>query len=369
MSEKTIRLVDQRYQARPMPAPEPGLVSSLLKDQLGRRLHDLRVSVTDRCNFRCSYCMPKSVFDRDYVFLPQSALLSFEEIHRLVRVFLTLGTEKVRITGGEPLLRKHLERLIEMLANLGTSSGKPLDLTLTTNGALLRKKARDLRDAGLSRLTVSLDAIDDRVFRKMNDVEFPVADVLDGLSAAKEAGFTDMKVNMVVQRGVNEHQILPMIEYFRHSGHILRFIEFMDVGSSNGWTMTSVFSSSEILKLVESQYRIHRLAENYAGEVARRWAFDDGSLEFGLISSVSEPFCHSCTRARLSTDGRLYSCLFASEGWDLRSLLRGGTPEGDLAASIAGFWHQRLDRYSELRTEATSSLRKRQKIEMSYIGG
>lgn len=201
-----------------------------------------------------------------------------------------LGTEKVRITGGEPLLRKHLERLIEMLASLGTLSGKPLDLTLTTNGALLRRKARNLREAGLSRLTVSLDAIDDRVFRKMNDVEFPVADVLDGLNAANEAGFTDIKVNMVVQRGVNEHQILPMIEYFRHSGHILRFIEFMDVGSSNGWTMTSVFSSSEILKLVESQYRIHQLAENYAGEVARRWAFDDGSLEFGLIASVSEPF-------------------------------------------------------------------------------
>ncbi|MBU6284323.1 MAG: GTP 3',8-cyclase MoaA [Betaproteobacteria bacterium] len=369
MSEKTIRVIDQRYQARPMPAPDGRLFGPLVTDQLGRRLHDLRVSVTDRCNFRCSYCMPKSVFDRDYAFLPQAALLSFEEIERLARVFLKLGTEKIRVTGGEPLLRKHLERLIEMLSQLRTPSGKAPDLTLTTNGALLKKKASMLRDAGLNRLTISLDAIDDLVFRQMNDVDFPVADVLDGLQAAREAGFETIKVNMVVQRGVNDHQILPMLEHFRHSGHILRFIEFMDVGSSNGWSMGSVLPSAEILRQIAAQHAIQPLEENYSGEVARRWVLDDGSLEFGLIASVSEPFCRDCTRARLSTDGRLYSCLFASEGWDLRGLLRHGVGDDELAASIAALWHQRSDRYSELRTEATLSLRKRKKIEMSYIGG
>jgi cyclic pyranopterin phosphate synthase len=369
MSEKTIRLIDQRYQALAMPAPDQRLLGSMVKDRLGRSLHDLRVSVTDRCNFRCAYCMPKSVFNRDYDFLPHAALLSFEEIERLGRVFLVLGTEKIRITGGEPLLRKHLERLIAMLSRLNTLQGKMPDLTLTTNGALLRKKAKVLRDAGLSRLTVSLDAIDDSIFRRMNDVDFPVADVLDGLQAAKEAGFESIKVNMVVQRGVNDQQILPMLEHFRHSGHILRFIEFMDVGSSNGWSMTSVLPSADIIRMIERQYRIHPLEENYRGEVARRWTLDDGSLEIGLIASVSEPFCQDCTRARLSTDGRLYNCLFASEGWDLRGLLRSGASDHDLAASIAALWHQRSDRYSAMRTEATVSLRRRNKIEMSYIGG
>ncbi|NCX44239.1 MAG: GTP 3',8-cyclase MoaA, partial [Betaproteobacteria bacterium] len=340
-----------------------------IADRFGRRLHDLRISVTDRCNFRCAYCMPKSVFDRDYAFLPQSAMLNFEEIYRLASIFVGLGTDKLRITGGEPLLRKHLERLIAMLAQLRTPTGQSPDLTLTTNGALLRKKAAALREAGLRRLTVSLDAIDDPVFRQMNDVEFAVSEVLDGLQAATEAGFESIKVNMVVQRGVNDDQILPMVEHFRHTGHVLRFIEFMDVGSSNGWSLDSVLPSAEVIAQIQQSHPLHPLDPNYAGEVARRWALDDGSLELGLIASVTEPFCHGCTRARLSTDGRLYNCLFATEGWDLKTLLRNGASDELLRGSIAALWEQRDDRYSALRTEATDALRKRRKIEMSYIGG
>ena len=369
MSEKTIRLIDQSSLARAMPMPTGVRSTAPPLDRLERPLHDLRISVTDRCNFRCSYCMPKSVFDRDYSFLPQSALLSFEEIQRLAQVFLRLGTEKLRITGGEPLLRKHIEDLIAMLADLKTAHGKSPDLTLTTNGALLRKKSRLLREAGLKRITVSLDAIDDSIFRRMNDVDFPVAEVLDGLNAAKEAGFESIKVNMVVQRGVNDHQILPMVDHFKGTGHILRFIEFMDVGSSNGWTLTSVLPSEEIIRRIADRYPLHALEANYNGEVARRWALDDGSLEIGIIASVSEPFCSSCTRARLSTDGRLFTCLFASEGWDLKALLRSGCDDQTLASSIAELWHQRNDRYSELRTHATAGLSPRKKIEMSYIGG
>ncbi|NBO11544.1 MAG: GTP 3',8-cyclase MoaA [Betaproteobacteria bacterium] len=370
MSEKSIRLIDERYLARAMPAPVAGRPPGAnIADRFGRRLHDLRISVTDRCNFRCAYCMPKSVFDRDYAFLPQSAMLNFEEIYRLASIFVGLGTDKLRITGGEPLLRKHLERLIAMLAQLRTPTGQSPDLTLTTNGALLRKKAAALREAGLRRLTVSLDAIDDPVFRQMNDVEFAVSEVLDGLQAATEAGFESIKVNMVVQRGVNDDQILPMVEHFRHTGHVLRFIEFMDVGSSNGWSLDSVLPSAEVIAQIQQSHPLHPLDPNYAGEVARRWALDDGSLELGLIASVTEPFCHGCTRARLSTDGRLYNCLFATEGWDLKTLLRNGASDELLRGSIAALWEQRDDRYSALRTEATDALRKRRKIEMSYIGG
>lgn len=369
MSEKTIRLIDQSELAQAMPAPNYALLGSKPHDRLGRRLHDLRISVTDRCNFRCAYCMPKSVFDRDYVFLPQSALLSFEEICRVAQLFLSLGTEKIRITGGEPLLRKDIHRLVAMLADLRTAQNTRPDLTLTTNGALLQKKAKLLRDAGLARLTVSLDAIDDAIFRKMTDVDVSVTEVLDGLEAAREAGFDDIKLNMVVQRGVNDHQILPMVDHFRGSGYILRFIEFMDVGSSNGWKLASVLPSAQVIERIAMRYSLHPLEENYPGEVARRWALDDGSLELGLIASVSEPFCRACTRARLSTDGRLFTCLFASEGWDLKTLLRSGCDNQMLAASLAALWDQRADRYSELRTDATLGLTHRKKIEMSYIGG
>jgi len=370
MSDTTIRLVDQRYLARPMPqAPMAGASPGPTRDALGRALRDVRLSVTDRCNFRCGYCMPKSVFDHHYAFLPQAALLSFEEITRLARVFLHLGTEKIRLTGGEPLLRKNLEVLVEMLAALRNPKGHPPELALTSNGALLRRKAQLLRSAGLDRITVSLDAIDDAIFRKMNDVDFPVEQVLDGIRAAEEAGFRSLKINMVVQRGLNESQILPMVENFRHRGHVLRFIEFMDVGSSNGWNLDAVLPRAGILRQIASAHRLHPLEPQYAGEVAERWMLDDGSLEIGLISSVTSPFCAGCTRARVSTEGRLYTCLFASEGWDLRALLRTGASDEAISESLRQVWAQRSDRYSELRSFATRKARAERRIEMSYIGG
>ena len=354
--------------------PMTGSTSSLL-DQRQRPLRDLRISVTDRCNFRCTYCMPKAIFDKDYRYLPQGALLSFEEITTVVKAAIQLGVEKIRITGGEPLLRKEIEKLIEQLAQLRTVAKQPLDIALTTNGSLLRKKVQALKAAGLNRLTVSLDALDERIFRQMNDVDFPVAQVLDGIAAATEAGFKALKINMVVQRGVNDQQILPMVQHFRGSPHILRFIEYMDVGNSNGWMAPQVMSSREILTQIQSTYPLTPLSANYNGEVAERWAYADGAGEIGLISSVSQAFCGSCTRARLSTEGQLFTCLFASRGHDLRSLLRQPATSVDtsvvqqqIATAISHIWQARTDRYSEIRF-ATSEQNHGNKVEMSYIGG
>ncbi len=340
--------------------------SGLLADTRGRPLRDLRISVTDRCNFRCTYCMPKSVFDKDYRYLPQDALLSFEEIVRAAGIFAAHGVEKIRLTGGEPLLRKNIEALIEMLAALRTHDGRPMDLTLTTNGALLPKKARALKAAGLQRVTVSLDSLDDAVFRAMNDVDFPVADVLRGIDAAVDAGFAPVKINMVVKRGVNDADVVPMAQRFKGSGHIVRFIEFMDVGSSNGWRMDDVVPSAEIVRRINAATPLAGADAHYSGEVAGRWAYRDGSGEIGVISSVTQAFCSTCTRARLSTEGKLYTCLFAQSGHDLRTLMRGGRSDADIAAAIGLVWNERTDRYSEIRTDATAGAKK---IEMSYIGG
>jgi GTP 3',8-cyclase len=310
--------------------------------------------------------MPKSVFDKDYAFLPQPSLLSFEEIARLVRLFAAHGVEKVRLTGGEPLLRRHLDRLIGMLAPIATAAGTPLELTLTTNGSLLERKAAALRAAGLRRITVSLDALDDRVFRAMNDVDFPVSDVLRGIDAASAAGLAPIKVNMVVKRGVNDDQILPMARHFRGSGHIVRFIEFMDVGASNGWRMDDVLPSGDVIARIHDEFPLEPVEANYTGEVAERWRYRDGAGEIGVISSVTQPFCSDCSRARLSTEGRLYTCLFATSGHDLRGLLRGGFDDAAIAAAVGHLWSLRSDRYSEIRSSATAAARK---IEMSYIGG
>ena len=330
-------------------------------DTLGRPVRDLRISVTDRCNFRCVYCMPKEVYGRSYRFLERRQLLTFEEIERLSRVFASLGVEKIRLTGGEPLLRRELERLVEML---GAIPG--VDLTLTTNGSLLPQKARVLADAGLRRVTVSLDSLDDQVFRAMNDVDMPVERVLAGIEAAAAAGLSPVKVNMVVKRGVNEDSVLPMARYFRGSGHILRFIEYMDVGHTNGWRLDDVVSAAEIVATIGAELPLEPMEPNYAGEVARRYRYRDGSGEIGVIASVTEPFCGACTRARLSAEGRLYTCLFATEGHDLRALVRGGASESDLTEGIGRVWRARADRYSELRSAETADL---PKIEMSYIGG
>jgi GTP 3',8-cyclase len=332
-----------------------------LADPRGRALRDLRISVTDRCNFRCVYCMPKDVYGHDYPFLPHADLLSFEEIARLARVFKAHGVEKVRLTGGEPLLRKNLERLVAMLADIGG-----LDLTLTSNGAALAAKAAALKEAGLTRITVSLDALDDAVFRAMNDVDFPVAKVLDGIDAAAAAGLAPIKINMVVKRGVNEREILPMARYFKGSGHILRLIEYMDVGHTNGWRMDDVVPSAEIIRMIDREFPLAPVDSNYAGEVAERWRYLDGGGEIGVISSVTQAFCSECTRARLATDGQLYTCLFATMGHDLRALVRGGSSDAQIGDYLAAIWHQRADRYSEIRSENTVAL---PKIEMSYIGG
>jgi GTP 3',8-cyclase len=337
-----------------------------LADTRGRALHDLRISVTDRCNFRCTYCMPRSVFDRDYAFLPQRELLSFEEITRVATIFARHGVQKLRLTGGEPLLRKNVEHLIAMLARLRTPDGRPLDLTLTTNGSLLPKKARALREAGLTRVTVSLDSLDDAVFRAMNDVDFPVARVLEGIDAAREAGLGPVKINMVVKKGVNDGDVVAMARRFKGSGHIVRFIEFMDVGSSNGWRMDDVEPSRDIVRRIGAEMPLVVADANYTGEVAERWRYADGSGEIGVISSVTQAFCSTCTRARLSTEGKLFTCLFASSGHDLRALLRGDHDDDAIAGAIGLIWRERADRYSEIRTAATAGARK---IEMSYIGG
>ena len=330
-------------------------------DTFKRPLRDLRVSVTDRCNFRCVYCMPKEVFGKDFQFLPRAEILSFEEIERLVRVFVGLGVQKVRLTGGEPLVRRNIERLVEMLAKVSD-----LDLTLTTNGSLLAGKARALRDAGLKRVTVSLDSLDDAVFKSMNDVDFPVTKVLEGMDAAEAAGLAPLKVNMVVKRGLNEDSIVPMARYFRGTGRILRFIEYMDVGSSNGWRLDDVVSAREIVATIDREMPLEPVEKNYPGEVAERWRYRDGSGEIGVIASVTQAFCADCTRARLSADGSLYTCLFATQGHDLRGLVRSEASDAQIADSIAAIWTARDDRYSELRSAETVGLKK---IEMSFIGG
>jgi GTP 3',8-cyclase len=330
-------------------------------DTFKRPLRDLRVSVTDRCNFRCVYCMPKEVFGKDFQFLPRGEILSFEEIERLVRVFVGLGVQKVRLTGGEPLVRRNIERLIEMLAKVSD-----LDLTLTTNGSLLAGKAQALRDAGLKRVTVSLDSLDDEVFKSMNDVDFPVARVLEGMDAAEAAGLAPIKVNMVVKRGLNEQSIVPMARHFRGTGRILRFIEYMDVGSSNGWRLNDVVSAREIVATIDRELPLEPVEKNYPGEVAERWRYRDGSGEIGVIASVTQAFCADCTRARLSADGSLYTCLFATQGHDLRGLVRSDATDAQIADSIAAIWTARDDRYSELRSAETVGLKK---IEMSFIGG
>jgi cyclic pyranopterin phosphate synthase len=367
MTAKIIPIIDQRAANRvpviPADTPAP---SGTLADTRGRLLRDLRISVTDRCNFRCSYCMPKSVFDKDYRFLPKSKLLSFDEITRMARLFVAHGVEKIRLTGGEPLLRKNLEVLIEMLTALKTLGGKPLDIALTTNASLLSKKAEALKAAGLQRITVSLDSLDDAIFRAMNDVDFAAADVLDGIDAARNAGFAPIKINMVVKKGVNDKDVVAMARHFKGSGHIVRFIEFMDVGSSNGWRMGDVVPSAEIVRMINAEMPITEAESNYAGEVAERWAYADGSGEIGVISSVTQAFCSTCTRARISADGKLYTCLFAQSGHDLRALMRSDKSDKQIAGAIGLIWNQREDRYSEIRTEETA---RSKKVEMSYIGG
>jgi cyclic pyranopterin phosphate synthase len=326
-------------------------------------MRDLRISVTDRCNFRCTYCMPREVFGHDFQFLRREQLLTFEEIVRLSRLAVGLGVEKIRITGGEPLLRRGVEDLVAMLAELRADGLS--DLTLTTNGSLLRAKAPALRAAGLDRVTVSLDSLDDGVFQAMNDVRFPVAKVLDGIDAAAEAGFP-VKVNMVVKRGANEHSILPMAERFRNTGHVLRFIEFMDVGTTNGWRLDDVVPAEEIISTIAAAWPLEPVAPNYPGEVASRRRYLDGAGEIGVIASVTRPFCGGCTRARLSAEGSLYTCLFAEHGTDLREPLRSGATDADLERLLGGLWRRRDDRYSEIRSAATTS---RPKVEMSHIGG
>ncbi|MET1009845.1 MAG: GTP 3',8-cyclase MoaA [Gaiellaceae bacterium] len=332
-----------------------------LVDTLGRPVRDLRISVTDRCNFRCVYCMPKEVFGRDYAFLARTDLLTFEEIARLAGVFAGLGVEKLRITGGEPLVRRDVETLVELLADIDG-----LDLTLTTNGALLAGKAARLKEAGLNRITVSLDSLDDDVFRAMNDVDFPVARVLAGVDAALAAGLDPVKVNVVVKRGLNEDGILPMARHFRGTGVVLRFIEFMDVGHTNGWRLDDVVPAAEIVAQIDAELPLEPVEPAYRGEVAARWRYRDGSGEIGVISSVTQPFCGDCTRARLSADGKVYTCLFAVKGHDLRALLRGGASDDELAAALSAVWRARGDRYSELRSAATPDP---ERVEMSYIGG
>ena len=347
--------------------PPTGLVT----DRLNRPLHDLRLSVTDRCNFRCVYCMPKEIFGRDFAFMEHDELLSFEELTRLARIAVAHGVEKIRLTGGEPLLRKGIEDLIALLAELRTPDGREIDIALTTNGSALAVKAQALKDAGLKRVTVSLDSLDDTTFRTMNDVKFPVAKVLHGIDVAEAVGLGPIKVNMVVQRGKNDQDIVAMARHFKGTPYILRFIEFMDVGTSNGWEMGAVVPSKDVIDRIHAELPLEEIAPNYNGETSRRWRYQDGGGEIGVISSVTQSFCQSCSRARVSTDGKLFTCLFATEGHDLRALMRGGCSDAELSTVMAHLWRERTDRYSQLRSAKTSELRASgaKKIEMSYIGG
>ena len=373
MTNRVIPVADLRYLAPlpKIPAVPPAPTGEVL-DRLARPLHDLRISVTDRCNFRCSYCMPKEVFDKHYAFLPQSSLLSFEEVTRLAGLFVAHGVRKIRLTGGEPLLRRDLDRLVAMLAGLHTVDGEPLDLTLTTNGSLLAKKAQALKAAGLKRLTVSLDALDEPIFRRLNDADFPVADVLAGIDAAERAGFGPIKINMVVKRGTNDGEIVRMARHFRGRDAALRFIEYMDVGTTNGWRMDEVLPSAEVIARIGAVFTLERLAISTVGETAERWRYAEPGIagEIGTISSVTKAFCRDCNRARLSTEGKLFLCLFAARGHDLRGLLRGGASDADIAAAIGSVWQGRDDRYSELRGRAEAAAGSgARRVEMHYIGG
>jgi cyclic pyranopterin phosphate synthase len=369
MSDRVIPLVDARTERLAVRVPaQPQAPGGPLLDRRRRPLLDLRVSVTDRCNFRCVYCMPKEVFDQEHLYVPHRELLRFEEITRLARIFVRRGVRKIRLTGGEPLLRRDLESLVRMLAQLRGVDGLAPELALTTNGSLLTRKAGALADAGLRRVTVSLDALDDTTFRRMNDVDYPVAGVLEGIEAAAAAGLGPVKINMVVRRGFNEEQILPMARYFRERGHVLRFIEFMDVGNSNAWQAAEVVPSEQILAQIDACMPFEAIADDEPGAVAQRWRYRDGGGEFGTISSVTRAFCGDCTRARLSTEGLLYLCLFARRGHDLRALLRSGADDGQIDAAIGAIWAQRDDRYSELRGQLQGAAADG-RIEMSYIGG
>jgi GTP 3',8-cyclase len=355
--KKVIPIENRMHAGR---AAAPQFAGGELADTRGRAMHDLRISVTDRCNFRCVYCMPRETFGADHPFLPYSAILTFEEITRLARIFVGLGVRKIRLTGGEPLVRRQLPRLVAMLAALG------VEITLTTNGSLLAKHARALKEAGLHRVTVSLDSLDDATFRAMNDADFPVDKVIEAIDGAAAEGLTPVKINMVVKRGVNDHDIGRMAERWRGTGHIVRFIEYMDVGSTNGWRMDDVVPSAEVVKRISARWPLEPIDANYAGEVAERWRYVDGAGEIGVISSVTQAFCSTCTRMRLSTEGSLFTCLFAQSGHDLKALLRGGASDEEIRNEIAAVWQRRTDRYSEIRTEQTAKLRK---VEMSYIGG
>lgn len=368
MSDRIIPIVPQDS-VIPLQQVTPAVTNGIWLDALQRPLRDLRISVTDRCNFRCVYCMPRDVFDQNYSYLPHRALLTFEEITRLANLLVAHGVTKIRLTGGEPLLRKNLDRLVAMLRQIETPDGIPLDLTLTTNGALLAQKAQQLKDAGLNRVTVSLDALDDAIFRRMTDVDFSVAEVLHGLDVAHQVGLGPVKINMVVKAGVNEGQIIPMARHFKNSPFVLRFIEYMDVGSSNGWTKNEVFSSRAVIDLINQSANGMQLVptqSNYIGETAQRWKYQDGVGEIGVISSVTRAFCQDCTRLRLSTEGKLYTCLFASQGYDMRELLRSAADDAAISSALAHVWSRRGDRYSELRGQQAGA---ENKIEMSYIGG
>ena len=332
-----------------------------LLDTLGRPLRDLRISVTDRCNFRCGYCMPREVFGPGFEFLSRAEILTFEEIARLARIFASLGVRKFRLTGGEPLLRSEVPKLVAMVAAI-----EGVDIALTTNGSLLAQQAQALADAGLRRVTVSLDSLDDAIFRAMNDADFPVARVLEGIDAAAAAGLAPLKINSVVRRGVNDHTLVDLARYFKGSGHIVRFIEFMDVGTTNGWALDEVVAAAEVIERIDAELPLVTLEPNYDGEVAKRWAYADGEGEIGLITSVSRPFCGDCTRARLSADGSVYTCLFAVGGEDLRGPMRAGASDEQLAQILRGVWERREDRYSEIRSAATAGL---PRVEMSFIGG
>lgn len=346
-------------------------MSGMLADTLNRELRDLRISVTDRCNFRCIYCMPKEIFGDEFTFMEREELLSFEEITRLARIAVAHGVEKIRLTGGEPLLRKGLEELVAMLALLKRADGGDIDIALTTNGSALAFKAQALKDAGLKRVTVSLDSLDDATFKAMNDVNFPVSKVLDGIEVAHHVGLAPIKINMVIKRGQNDQDIVAMARHFKGSPYILRFIEFMDVGNSNGWKMDEVVPSAEVISRINAELPLEEVAPNYNGEVSARWRYRDGAGEIGVISSVTQAFCHTCTRLRISTDGKLFTCLFATDGHDLRALMRNGCSEQELSTAMINIWRERTDRYSELRSAKTKELRitGKAKIEMSYIGG
>lgn len=365
MSNKQISTKEQNGLTKARPRVIP-VASQGLGDRLGRPLRDLRISVTDKCNFRCTYCMPREVFGADYEFLAQQQLLSFEEITRMAKLGVNMGVQKIRLTGGEPLLRRHIEDLIAMLAELRTPEGKPIELAMTTNGTLLAKKAKALKQAGLHRVTVSLDALENDRFANLSDSKVSVETVLEGIDTAHAVGLSPVKVNMVVRKGLNDDQIVPMARYFRGTPHILRFIEYMDVGNTNGWNLEEVITGEEICAAIHEHFPLEPLNANYVGEVAGRHRYVDGQGEIGVITSVSRPFCGDCTRMRLSPEGQLFLCLFGSKGYDVRSLLRSGATDDEIAGFVAGTWRQRGDRYSEIRGDQTQA---RQKVEMSHIGG